>query len=69
MKLPPSGPQRSVLPFEWLRASEESLPFDSGTFNVALAVTIFRFLREPRQVTKWNKDTNSAPVVQYGKQK
>lgn len=28
---------------EWLRASAESLPFDSGTFNVALAVIILWF--------------------------
>lgn len=37
---------------EWRRASAESLPFDSGTFDVVLAVTILCFLREPLVVMR-----------------
>jgi ubiquinone/menaquinone biosynthesis C-methylase UbiE len=35
---------------DWCRASAESLPYGLGTFDVALAVTVFCFLREPLQV-------------------
>jgi ubiquinone biosynthesis O-methyltransferase len=37
---------------EWCRASAESLPYDSETFDIVLAVTILCFLREPLQVMR-----------------
>lgn len=35
---------------EWRRASAESLPYESETFDIVLAVTILCFLREPLHV-------------------
>ncbi len=35
---------------EWRQASAESLPYDSGTFDIVLAVTILCFIRDPLQV-------------------
>lgn len=37
---------------EWRQASAESLPYDSGTFDIVLAVTILCFLGDPLQVVK-----------------
>ena len=37
---------------EWCRASAESLPYDSGTFDIVLAVTILCFIRDPLQVVR-----------------
>jgi len=37
---------------EWRQASAESLPYDSGTFDVVLAVTILCFVRHPLQVVQ-----------------
>ena len=37
---------------EWRRASAESLPYDSGTFDVVLAVTILCFIKNPLQVVQ-----------------
>jgi ubiquinone/menaquinone biosynthesis C-methylase UbiE len=37
---------------EWRQASAESLPHDSGTFDIVLAVTILCFIRDPLQVVK-----------------
>ena len=35
---------------EWCRASAESVPYDSETFDIVLAVTLLCFVREPLQV-------------------
>jgi len=37
---------------EWRQASAESLPYDSGTFDIVLAVTILCFIRDPLQVVR-----------------
>jgi ubiquinone/menaquinone biosynthesis C-methylase UbiE len=37
---------------EWRQASAESLPYDSGTFDIVLAVTILCFIRDPLQAVK-----------------
>ncbi len=37
---------------EWRQASAESLPYESETFDIVLAVTILCFLREPLQVMR-----------------
>jgi len=37
---------------EWRQASAESIPYESGTFDIILAVTILCFLREPLQVMR-----------------
>jgi len=37
---------------EWCRASAESLPYDSGTFDIVLAVTILCFIKAPLQVVQ-----------------
>jgi len=37
---------------EWRRASAESLPYDAGTFDIVLAVTILCFVRNPLQVVQ-----------------
>ncbi|MHB8485225.1 MAG: class I SAM-dependent methyltransferase [Candidatus Acidiferrales bacterium] len=37
---------------EWRQASAESLPYDSGTFDIVLAVTILCFVRDPLQVVR-----------------
>lgn len=37
---------------EWRRASAESLPYDPGTFDIVLAVTILCFVKNPLQVVQ-----------------
>jgi ubiquinone/menaquinone biosynthesis C-methylase UbiE len=37
---------------EWRQASAESLPYDSGTFDIVLAVTILCFIKDPLQVVQ-----------------
>jgi len=37
---------------EWCQASAESLPYDSGTFDIVLAVTILCFIKNPLQVVQ-----------------
>ena len=37
---------------EWCRASAESIPYGSETFDVVLAVTILCFLREPQRAIR-----------------
>jgi 2-polyprenyl-3-methyl-5-hydroxy-6-metoxy-1,4-benzoquinol methylase len=37
---------------EWGQASAESLPFDSGSFDIVLAVTIFCFVKNPALAAK-----------------
>ena len=37
---------------EWCQASAESLPYDSDTFDIVLAVTILCFIRDPLQVVQ-----------------
>ena len=37
---------------EWRQASAESLPYDLGTFDIVLAVTILCFIRDPLQVVR-----------------
>ncbi|HVB58967.1 MAG TPA: class I SAM-dependent methyltransferase [Candidatus Acidoferrales bacterium] len=37
---------------EWCQASAESLPYEAGTFDIVLAVTILCFIRDPLQVVK-----------------
>jgi ubiquinone/menaquinone biosynthesis C-methylase UbiE len=37
---------------EWRQASAQSLPYDSGTFDVVLAVTILCFIKDPVQVAQ-----------------
>jgi SAM-dependent methyltransferase len=37
---------------EWRQASAESLPYDSGTFDIVLAVTILCFIKNPLQAVQ-----------------
>jgi ubiquinone/menaquinone biosynthesis C-methylase UbiE len=37
---------------EWCQASAESLPYDSGTFDIVLAVAILCFIKNPLQVVQ-----------------
>lgn len=37
---------------EWRQASAESLPYDSGTFDIILAVTILCFVKDPLQAVQ-----------------
>ena len=37
---------------EWRQASAESIPYDSGTFDIVLAVTILCFVKNPLQVVQ-----------------